>query len=459
VVAMPFLMFTIEPASQARTLHFRNLAMLLLPPARRLFNDKKGVTLVVAALGMIAALGLAGLGTEVGMWYFTKRHIQAAADSSAYSAAVARYRGESQVNYTTEADGVSASFGLADGVGGVTVAVNHPPTSGNYIADANAIEVIISEPQTAAISGLFLASAPTIVARAVALAGTPGNGCVLALDGASIDDIFNNGNVNVNLVGCDIYDNSPSSAALTVVGSASISANGAYIVGNYTTTGGGSFSTVPVSSGGDGTNVNWSSPIADPYASYLQAFSAPTNCDYNNQSYQGHANVSSTSFTSGQVFCGGLSVTGNSTVNFPAGIFYINGGSLSVGGGSTINATSGTTFVFTGSSTASFAGGANVNVVGSNAGPFPGTAFAFDTPSTAGNESFQGGPTMNVVGAIYAPNNKVVWAGGSVTNGTPCLQIVAQTIDFKGNATFGTNCTGYGFPTSNIGKVATKLVE
>jgi hypothetical protein len=104
-------------------------------------------------------------------------------------------------------------------------------------------------------------------------------------------------------------------------------------------------------------------------------------------------------------------------------------------------------------------GGANVNVVADAGGPFPGVAFAVVTASGTGASNFEGGATMNITGAIYVPNNSTTWAGGSNTAGTPCTQIVAQTIDFKGNSVFGDNCTGYGFPNANIGKLATKLVE
>ncbi|MGE5200540.1 MAG: pilus assembly protein TadG-related protein [Acidobacteriota bacterium] len=436
--------------------------MLHLLWVRRLIAERRGATAVILALALVSILGFAGLATEVSLWYFTKRDMQDAADSSAYSAAAAKYKGENKQEFTAEADSVAGKFDFVHDVGGVTVTVNNPPASGNYTTDSNAIEVIITEPQTEFVSALFLANPPTVAARAVALTGTPGNGCVLALDGAAVDDVFNVGNVNVTMKGCDIYDNSPSSSALTVSGTASVSANGAYIVGNYTTAGGGSFTTTPQPTG-DGTNVNWSAPIADPYASYLQALKVPTSsdCTYHNQKYNAGATIDASSFRDGQVFCGGLNITGNSTVNFPAGVFYIKDGSLSVGGGSTLNATDGTTFILVGNSTVSFAGGANVDVVADASGPFPGVAFAGDTPASAGNDSFQGGPTMDVTGAVYFPNNKVVWAGGSDTGGNPvpCTQIIAQTIDFKGNAVFGNDCTGHGFPTAGIGKEPTKLVE
>ncbi|MGH7126520.1 MAG: pilus assembly protein TadG-related protein, partial [Stellaceae bacterium] len=173
-------------------------------------------------------LGLAGLGTEVSMWYVNKRTMHSATDSAAYSAATARYKGALRTQWVTEGKSVAGAYSFVDGANNVTVTVNSPATSGNYTADSNSIEVIITQQQPQVLSGLFLSGATTVRSRSVALTGTPGTGCVLALDGASVDDIFNNGNVTINLEHCDIYDNSPSASALTVVGSASISANGAY---------------------------------------------------------------------------------------------------------------------------------------------------------------------------------------------------------------------------------------
>lgn len=438
---------------------FRALPLRLPGILRRLAAERSGASALVIALAMTGLLGLTGLGTEVGMWYLSHRTMHGAADSASYSAATARFKGASRAQWTSEAKSVAGSYNFVDGANNVTVTVNSPASTGNYTTDSNSIEVIITQQQPRVLSSLFTSSATTVLARSVALTGTPGTGCVLALDGASVDDIFNNGNVTINLEHCDIYDNSPSSSALTVVGSASISANGAYIVGNYSTSGQGTLTTTSQADGGDGTNVNWSAPIPDPYASYLAALNAPTACAFNNQSYQGGANIDASTFTDGQVFCGGLSITGNSTVTFPAGVFYISNGSLSVAGGSTLNAPDGTTFVLTGNSTLAFAGGAIINVVADQGGPFPGVAFAVASPSGSGTQSFQGGPTMNILGAVYSPNNAVQWAGGSDTTGSPCTQIVALTIAFKGNTVLGSNCSGYNFPNADIGKVPTKIVE
>jgi Flp pilus assembly protein TadG len=436
----------------------------------RFVSDRSGASAVVIALAMTGLLGMTGLGTEVGMWYVSKRTMHSAADSAAYSAALANYNGESKSQYTSEAKSITGNYGFVDGTGGVVVTVNSPPATGNYTANAKAVEVIISQPQPLVLSGLFLGKQTTAAARAVAITGTagsPGNGCVVALNGASITDIFNQGTTNVNLIGCDIYDNSPSGSALTVVGDATISANGAYIVGNYSTSGGGTFTTKSVADGGDGTNVNWGSPAVDPFAGDLAGVNPPNTCTYTKYKVNSGATIPASTFTSGQMFCGSggqkaIDITGNSTVNFPAGVFYVKDGDLHVGGGSKLNAPNGTTFVLLGTATVTFDGGAIVNVVASSTGPFPGVAFAIDTPAGAGTSSFLGGTTMTIAGAVYAPNNSIAWAGGSNSSGTPCTQVVAQTIDFKGNAVFGTNCTGYGFPNAGIGKTAgtvTKLVE
>ena len=429
---------------------------------RRLVGERSGTSAVVIALSMTGLLGLAGLGTEVGMWYVSKRTMQAASDSAAFSAAMANYNGESKTLYTTEAKSIAGSYNFVDGSNNVTVTVNNPPTKGNYTSDSNAVEVIITQQQPLVVSGLFLNGPTTVSSRSVALTGTPGTGCVLALDGASIDDIFNNGNTNINLIGCDIYDNSPSGSALTLVGSASLTANGAFIVGNDSVGNNANLTITTRADGGDGLNTNWSAPITDPYASYLASYSAPTTCTFNNQKYKAGANIPASTFStlaSPVVFCGGLDITGNSTVNFPAGVFYITSGVLQVDGGSTLNAPDGTTFVLSGNSSIQFNGGANINVVADAGGPFPGVAFAVVAPSGSGTSSFEGGATMNITGAIYDPSNSTTWAGGSNSNGTPCTQIVAQSIDFKGNSYFGDNCTGYGFPNANIGKLATRLVE
>jgi hypothetical protein len=54
-------------------------------------------------------------------------------------------------------------------VGNVAIAVNQPPTIGNYASNPQAIEVIVSQPQERLLSALFGTDPVLITARDVAL--------------------------------------------------------------------------------------------------------------------------------------------------------------------------------------------------------------------------------------------------------------------------------------------------
>ena len=142
---------------------------------RRFADDQSGSYVIISALLMPVLVGTAGLGTEVGYWYYKHKNMQSAADSGAVSAAT----GGS--NLVTEANSITASYGYQNGVQNVAVAVNQPPTLGNYTSNPQAIEVIVSQPQQRLLSALFGSGAVPITARAVALPNS-GTGCVLALN-------------------------------------------------------------------------------------------------------------------------------------------------------------------------------------------------------------------------------------------------------------------------------------
>jgi len=61
--------------------------IIVLRIIKKLINDEGGQSLVIIAAGMIALLGFAALTTDVGYYYFQKRHLQNTADSAALAAA------------------------------------------------------------------------------------------------------------------------------------------------------------------------------------------------------------------------------------------------------------------------------------------------------------------------------------------------------------------------------------
>ena len=116
---------------------------------RRFADDQSGSYVIIFSAADARLVGTAGLGTEVGYWYYKHKNMQSAADFGAVSAATAGS------NLTAEANSITSSYGYQNGVKNVNVAVNQPPTLGNYTSNPQAIEVIVSQPQQRMLSALF----------------------------------------------------------------------------------------------------------------------------------------------------------------------------------------------------------------------------------------------------------------------------------------------------------------
>jgi Flp pilus assembly protein TadG len=417
----------------------------LSPPLLRamgaLAADRSGAVTVTIALTFTVLVGFAALGTEVAEWYSIRRTMQGAADSAAYSGAMAKWSGAS-TTYTSEAQSVAGSYGFVDGTNNAVVTVNSPPASGNHTTDSNAVEVIVSRPQPLQLARMFLSAPPTLTARAVATMNPSGSACIMALDRGNVTDLSDNGNTTLNLPGCNLYINSPSSSALTLTGQATINANAAYIAGNYTTSGRASLNTT------SGTFTG-AAAANDPYADV--SIPSYSGCDQNNYSINGNKSASFAPGSSGvMVFCNGLSLSGGSSVTLAAGTYIIDRGSLSISGNSSISGTAGVTIILTSSTgsnyaTASVSGGSTVDLVAPTSGPLAGMAVFQDRNAPAsGTDSFSGGTSQNITGVVYFPNQSVTFSGGTTTGGAICTQLVASIITFNGNAAFNNNCQGTG---------------
>jgi Flp pilus assembly protein TadG len=407
----------------------------------RFSRDQAGSYAILVALLLPVLVGIAGLGTEASFWFMSHRSLQNAADSAAFSGATSRASGSTLF---TEAGAVTAAYGFANGVGGVTVAVNRPPTSGNYTATANAVEVIVQQPQNRFMSALFGSGQVAIRARAVAIPGNDGLGCVLSLDGTNPGATTGQGSTSVNLINCSLYDNSNDASALTVGGSATISAYSVGVVGGIsgqtgiTTTNG-------VQTGG--------TPTPDPYASVANP--TPTGTVVNSCCSHGTATMNPGIYPNGMKLVAGANITLN------PGVYYIEGGSgLDVAGGATLTG-DGVTLVFTtdGSkyATANINGGATVNLTAPTTGATAGIVIFGDRNMPLNSSfTFNGGSTQGFTGAVYVPKGSVKFAGGA-NNANGCTQLVANTVTFTGNSNFAVNCGGKG--TKPLGTSLTKLVE
>jgi len=172
-------------------------ALSTLPAPQK---DEGGFSAVFTGLALTSLIGAAGLATDVAYWQVQKRAIQGAADEAAYSAA------QAGTAITTQAQAIAAQHGFVNGSGGVSVAVNQPPSQGNYTGDDDAIEVIITAPQPLFLSKLFLSSV-NVSARSVAASN--GGVCMLTTDTNSgdIHSFFGGTNGAVTIHNCAIANN------------------------------------------------------------------------------------------------------------------------------------------------------------------------------------------------------------------------------------------------------------
>ncbi|HEV2530410.1 pilus assembly protein TadG-related protein [Phenylobacterium sp.] len=422
-------------------------------PIAALAKDRSGVTALVTGLLLTLGLGFTAAAIDLGAAYSAHRSAQNAADSAAFSAANGEMAGAT--NITDQARAVAAQYGFTDGTGSVAVAVNTPPTAGSFTSNAQAVEVIVTRPQARFFAGFLGVGGGTVRGRAVAVAGVNGNGCVIAFDTAALGSVLLNGNPSVNLAGCSLYANSTSTSAMELNGSVSLNADAINLVGNYSTNGAVHITTT------HGIHTGQAA-IADPYADVnVPAFSG---CDYTNWSpgpgtYAIHAHPDGTPV----VFCGGVTLNGNVTVNFDPGIYVMDRGQFLMNGNATVTALH-VTFVLTSSTGSNYAtvlmnGTTNFTASAPITGPTAGLVFFQDRRATSagGTDTVNGNSSSSIRGALYFRNQQLTFNGNNATTQGGCTQVLADKVLFNGTPTLEVNCAGAGVRA--IGGYSTKLVE
>lgn len=407
-------------------------ALRRLMPAS-LASDERGITAVTTGLALAMLAGFAGLAIDASAWQTEKRNMQGAADQAAYSAAVAVNTNASS-NGTLNAKGVTAQMGYVDGQNNVTVTVNNPPLSGSYTTDNKAWEVIITKPQPLWFARLFMASAPSASARAVAIPGVPGSFCLLALDASDSGTISIQGTPQITTPGCNVEANSTSSSAITLGGSASLTANTVAMVGNpgYANNGSGGITANKI--------ISSAPALKDPYASVSVPASSTWGTCSAWPSLSAHTTISAGCYT------GNLTIGNGKTLTLNSGTYYIDRGSISSNQG-TING-SGVTLVLTSStgsnwSSISFSGNASVNLTAQTSGTFSGLVIYADPRIPTGTQmSFGGGSSQTYTGDLYLPTIAVNFGGNSSTE--TCSRLIAYTISLTGTSTFESSCSGLG---------------
>jgi hypothetical protein len=196
-------------------------------------QNESGQSLVLIMVSLTVLIGFLGLAIDVGTLYRTKQNAQIAADAAAVAATMDYMYTASVSSAQAAGKAASKANGYENGVNGVTVAVNMPPTSGPNQTIKFA-EAIVTKTKTMSFAALVKHSSMLVAARAVA--GTPvyGNACIWLM-AATGQGLAVQGSYDINIANCGIYVNSPSSTAVGVTGNGgSLTAKFVDTTGNVT---------------------------------------------------------------------------------------------------------------------------------------------------------------------------------------------------------------------------------
>lgn len=392
---------------------------------RAFARDRHGGAAPMLALAALPLFGFVGAAVDFSRAASARTAMQAALDAAALLMVKAAQNADPAQLQSNASNYFNANFQNAE-VANIQTAVQASSTSGGYLVNMTATGSINTR-----FMGIMGFPSLNLAARVKAASNSDGLGCVLALDPHASGAVTAQGSAVTALKGCSLYDNSDSSTAMTVGGTASITALSVGVVGNLT---GASNITV---SDAIRTGVG---AVADPYADV--SYPAFFGCTAQNYNAKKDATIAP------GVYCGGIGVNAGATLTLEPGIYYLDGGSLSVNGGGTLTG-SGVTLVFTsknknGFATASINGNATVNLTAPKTGPTAGiVVFGDRNIPTNSSFKFNGGSTQYLGGAIYIPTGAVDFAGGAGTS-TSCTQLIANSVKFSGNSALALNCSNYG---------------
>ena len=424
---------------------------------RKLWRDKRGNAIVIAAAALPLVLGSAGLASDTIQWALWKRQIQRAADSGAIAGVYSIV--ENSGGRTGVSDAVTRDM-LYNSHIKYTVTKNVGQPTGTYASDIYAVQVQLSVQQKLGFSGMFLNYIPTITATGVATVVPSGHYCVISLENTASTGITATGNADVDL-GCGMITNSTSLTAAVATGSSDVNASPIAAVGG-----------IPASTHwASGTQLMpFTMAQEDPYA----AINAPAsttfpsgNCtqfpndnphDVHDASYWVAGTYSAMTGASAGAMCfrGDISIQGS--VTFPAGsVIVLDGGSLSVGSQGTLNC-DGCTFVLTNRDTSStatignmdFNAGATLNLKAPGtsatgiAATYQGILVYQDRRAQDGTNSNQqsrmnGNASSFLQGSLYFPKQQVTF-NGTAGMSTQCFQLVARRVYYSGTMNISNSC-------------------
>jgi Flp pilus assembly protein TadG len=435
--------------------YFAGIGQVCVRNLWRFKANRRANVAVMFGLALPVLLGGLGLGMESAYWYVDQRGMQNASDAAALAAA-----SDATSNYASTATAVAAQYGYQNGVNGTTVTSTNTaacPSGGNacYQVTISYKQQLFLLPVVGFRGNATVGGQPaqTLNSSATAIqATTPRNYCLLALNTIGTS-ILGNGVPNTNFAGCNTMSN------------ASATCHGHDMGADY--------GDAHITDSGCGVIQESNVPIVpDPYA-VLASNIPPNPCASYPQEPSHHGDPalpagnqwSGTKALAGNVIaCGDLELTGNVTINAPAGaVLVIENGQLDTNG-YTIQTASGSavTVVFSGDNTSGYThspqGGGTLDLQAPTSGPWSGVAMYQDPSLTSGVDMSAAGnsPTWDITGLVYMPKANVTFSGAvnKSSNGASCFAMVVGDITINGTGSIlahgGCDAAGLPMPTGQV---------
>lgn len=445
------------------------------------WKREDGVFAVLTALiiGLLALL--TALVIDLGFAYSNRNHLQATADASALAGAAILNEDDATVRSASdryaELNMPDTRYGDVLSQGDIEI--------GNWDDDArtftaggtprNAVRVTTRRTQaTGNPVNTFFASFAGIDAFDVASSAVAVNGvdqdrlaCLHALNPAQSEAFHIHGTADIRAIGCDIQvDSCAAGDALRANGNPSVvlvdsMEPGSSYVGQVRVCGGYSESgpvTIPEPLTGE-------EPLGDPF----DHLNRPTPAERTQSCSPGKSNfkTSGDAFLTPGVYCGGVDLKGNGTVQFAPGTYYIRDGAFNVGGNIGVSGNE-VTFVLLGSdANINFSGTADVALSAPQTGDYGGFVFFGDAANPATDPHvLRGTPLGGINGITYLPEADLEFKGtadGVLPPGNDdCSVVVADTLYFNGTVglELDAECSQFSnAPAFNGGTMVLRLVN
>jgi hypothetical protein len=407
---------------------------------KRLWKDRRGNALAIAAAALPLLIGCAGLAADTIQWTLWKRELQRAADSAALAGVYDRVA----TGTTTGTNAVvnhDLTINHHTGIALVTgyPQVSFPANSGDM---EDQVRVVLAVQKSLPFSSMFMDAAPTIIARATA-ASVPGSDeyCVVALEPKANKTGLTIGGSAAIEMDCGMISNSPSieKSAINNGNASSVKAS------------------VFASVGGLQHSTNWTidkydpgaTAVDDPYAGLDPKPDEMTDCAANPPAFTestvvpaGTTTLCVSSLTVGSTLTNAAMSDGSTLHDVT---IYVTGKNKSTAGNVTLHGTlncTHCTIILTNKDADPSAkigsfdmqAQSKLNISAPETGKYKGIAVMQDRRAEDSSQAnkFNGGGEQVVSGALYFPSQEIYYSGDGSAEAV-CTRFVGRRVTFTGN--------------------------